>query len=109
MSDEAQHRLLLVTEELAVNAMEHGYRGRSDGCIQIGLKRDARRVELSVKDDCPRFDPLAEAPDPDVAAKIDDRPVGGLGVHLIRSLTVAVRYRFENGQNVVRAVLAAED
>ena len=107
VADETRHRLFLVTEELAVNAIEHGYRGRSDGRIQIGLRRDARHVELSVEDECPRFDPLAEVPAPDVAAAIDDRPIGGLGIHFVKSLTLEAAYRFEDGHNVVRAVLAA--
>ena len=95
----------LVLEELALNVMTHGRDGgarRLD--VIVGSTPDAITVELV--DDGPRFDPLEEAPEFDADLSIDERRVGGVGVHLVRTLAEDVRYRYEEGRNRLTLVLA---
>ena len=54
----------------------------------------------------PAYDPLAHAP-PDLDADIADRPIGGLGIHLVRELAQDARYRREDGWNILRIELDA--
>ena len=55
-----------------------------------------------MRDDAPPFDPFVEAPAPDLDADLDARPIGGLGVHLIRSLMDEVSTTHDgNGNRVV--------
>ena len=49
---------------------------------------------IEIVDDGPRFDPLEDAPLPDPDAPLEDRPVGGLGVHLVRTMMDEMTYRY---------------
>ena len=50
-------------------------------------------------DDGPRFDPLEEAPEFDPDLPIEERRIGGVGVHLVRTLVDDASYRYEDGKN----------
>ncbi len=96
---DAQSRedLRLAVEEACVNVMRHAYAGaREAGWLELRVDRadwegrDALRVEL--RDGGTPFDPLA-LPRPALDASAEEREIGGLGVHLIRSVTDAQQYR----------------
>jgi anti-sigma regulatory factor (Ser/Thr protein kinase) len=91
-------RVNLALEELGLNIINHGY---ADGCheIEFKLTSEAESVTIEVTDDGKPFDPLQDAPTPDVTAPLEDRPVGGLGLHLVRTLMDEMRYRREGGRN----------
>jgi serine/threonine-protein kinase RsbW len=57
-------------------------------------------VTLTVEDDGPPFDPLS-LPAPDLSASLDGRPVGGLGVFLVRKVMDAVRYQRREASNLL--------
>lgn len=94
-------RLTLIVEELFTNTIEHGYRGESDAPIHITLSAGTDAVELLYEDAAPQYDPLARLSGPpcDLAASVESRPIGKLGVHLIRQLTKDARYVHEDGRN----------
>jgi anti-sigma regulatory factor (Ser/Thr protein kinase) len=93
----------LCVDELVTNAVRHG--GAADGgkplkigvCVTVGRRRG---VEVQVSDDGKAFNPL-DAPPPDLDAGIEDRPIGGLGVHLVRSFMDEVLYARQGDRNVV--------
>ena len=64
--------------------------------MRLSLEGDL--IEAEVVDDAKAFDPL-EAPDPDITADLEDRPIGGLGVFFVKTLMDEVRYRREDGRN----------
>lgn len=96
------HHLQLAIEELATNAIVHGLAGRP-GRIGLRLWRDGAVIQAEVRDDAPPFDPFDAdgAPPPDLTAGIDERTVGGLGVHLVRTLMDDWHYRRDGEENVV--------
>ncbi len=91
-------RMNLVLEEMTLNVMTHG---RSAGAseLEVVVVCEADTVTVEIVDDGPRFDPLQDAPVPDPDASLDDRPVGGLGVYLVREMVDEVSYRYEDGRN----------
>ena len=94
-------RLTMVIEELFTNTVRHGYRDESDALILIELAFVDGRVTLLYEDLAPRYDPLTRlsvAPS-DLAAPIDARAVGGLGLYLLGRLVANVRYAYEDGRN----------
>ena len=93
-------RMNLVLEEMTLNVMTHG---RSAGAseLEVVVVCEADTVTVEIVDDGPRFDPLQDAPVPDPDASLDDRPVGGLGVYLVREMVDEVSYRYEDGRNRV--------
>ena len=91
-------RMNLVLEEMTLNVMTHG---RSAGAseLEVVVVCEADTVTVEIVDDGPRFDPLQDAPVPDPDASLDDRPVGGLGVYLVREMVDEFSYRYEDGRN----------
>ncbi|HRI17627.1 MAG TPA: ATP-binding protein [Burkholderiaceae bacterium] len=101
-------RLVLVAEELFTNAVEHGHAGGTQASIRLALTRWPDRVQMLLEDGAPPFDPLAQAArQADLAeAVFDERPVGGLGLHLVAQLASDMRYAREEGCNRLWITLA---
>ncbi len=93
----------LVLEELVLNVVNHGGGGR-EGEIKIDLVSDEKAVTIQITDDGRPFDPLTDAPEPDTESSIEDRAVGGLGIHLVRTMMDEVSYRREENKNHMRLV-----
>ena len=91
-------RVNLVLEELGLNIMSYGY---DEGLheFEITLTSEADVLRIEVTDDGRPFDPLNEAPEPDLDASVDDRQVGGLGIHLVRTMVDEMSYRREQDKN----------
>lgn len=93
----------LALEEVFMNVVMHGApQGRAPR-VEVSLALGADGLALTVEDDGPAFDPLS-LPPPDVAAGLEQRPVGGLGVHLVRRLMDAVHYHRAGDRNRLRLV-----
>jgi serine/threonine-protein kinase RsbW len=104
--DSIKYKVLLVAEELTMNAMSHGYRGRVDGWIGISIFRADDDIELRFEDEAPAFNPLSQAPDPRVDASVTERQIGGLGIHLVKALSRSAAYERGGERNIVRVVFA---
>lgn len=97
--DDACADLLVVFEEVVVNVLTHAYRG-TGGTIEITAERNADALTLTVRDDGPPFDLLA-LPEPDLDLPIAQRPLGGLGVHLVKRLCDRIRYQRLGDSNIL--------
>lgn len=90
--------LRLVVEEALVNVIKHGYAGREPGSLRLALTlapRDGRpAVQVDLQDHGLPFDPLS-LDAPDTGASAQDRPIGGLGVMLMRRLSDLQTYRHD--------------
>lgn len=83
-------RLMLVCEELAANIAEHGAPAGAR-VIALALRQDGAVLRLTMEDDGPDFDPLSIAP-PVLDTSLEERAVGGLGLHFVRTLASDVRH-----------------
>lgn len=97
----------LIVEELACNAIEHGdpdgsAAGQHELSVDIGIRDDL--LTLQFRDDGAPFDPT-NVPSPDLDADIDARPVGGLGLYLIKQLAEEISYRRSDDFNLLKVVL----
>jgi serine/threonine-protein kinase RsbW len=94
-----QVRLLIMLEELFANAVEHGYDGPTPaGRIDVALGFDGTQLTITFSDDGRPFEPLAGSL-PDLAQPAEIRRIGGLGLHILRSLVDGARYCRESGRN----------
>jgi serine/threonine-protein kinase RsbW len=104
-------RLLLVLEELFTNVVKYG-RGADAVAKTIGVALAVKGGKLTIEfsDDGPPFDPLIAA-SPDLERPIADRPIGGLGLHILRSLVEHARYRRKGDRNhlVLKRSIASPD
>lgn len=89
----------LVLEELIVNTVNYGYDDDARHEIEVTLISDEDVFTVEIIDDGHAFNPLKDAPEPDLDAGIEDRPIGGLGVHLMRVMMDDVHYRREKNKN----------
>ena len=90
----------LAREDLFINVCTHGSGSVDDLEVEGLLAHADGVVSLEMTDIAPPFDP-AKAAAPDLAAPIEDRPVGGLGLHLVRQSMDRFEYRFHNHCNSI--------
>jgi serine/threonine-protein kinase RsbW len=88
----------LALEEVFLNVVTHGSPGGTVPTVEVVLRRRDGELALVVADDGPAFDPLT-LPSPDLTGGVAERPVGGLGVVLVRRLMDLVSYRRIGGRN----------
>ncbi|MDE0106585.1 MAG: ATP-binding protein [Bryobacterales bacterium] len=93
----------LTLDELATNVINHGY-GAGGHSFQITVKSKPEAVQIELVDEAHPFDPLHDAPQPAIDASVQEREVGGLGVHIVKELMDEIEYRREDGKNCLKLV-----
>jgi serine/threonine-protein kinase RsbW len=88
---EAVSDLVQAVDESVCNVIEHGYAGRP-GSVEVTATSSSTEATVTIRDLAPPFDPTA-VPSPDVSAPLAARPLGGMGVHLARTLTDRMVHR----------------
>ena len=83
--------LSLAVYEAANNIVEHGYRGEP-GSIEVEAERNGDSLIVHLRDQAPEFDPT-QVPTPDITLPLEKRPIGGLGVYLIKACVDRLDYR----------------
>ncbi len=96
-------QMQLALEELASNVIRHGF-GTEGHEFEVVVASTPEAVTINVVDDAPPYNPLTEAPDPDVNAVLEDRQIGGLGLFLVRDVADEMQYSREDGQNRLTVV-----
>jgi serine/threonine-protein kinase RsbW len=99
----ATHHVALVVEELVTNLGMHGNCLDKPATVRITV--EPAQVNGEIIDTGPPFDP-AQAPTPDIEASISDRPIGGLGLYLVRQFTKSFEYLHRNDKNFTRFSIA---
>ncbi len=103
-SPDVESNVRLFVEELCLNLLSHGA-ASTETFFEADLICTGDAVTFVLRDTGPKFDPLTDVAEPSLDASIEDRPLGGLGVHLVRSLADDMTYERKDGQNVVTVVV----
>ena len=90
----------LALDEVVTNIIRYAHDDGRQHPISVRLAVEQDALTAEVEDDGRAFNPL-DVPVPDIGASIEDRPIGGLGIHLVRSVMSSVEYRREDGRNVL--------
>ena len=88
----------LVLEELVLNVINYAY-DESGHQVEVQLTCNEEDLVIEITDEGKPFDPLHDAPDPDMDSPMEERRIGGLGVYLVRTMTSEMQYRREDGRN----------
>ena len=92
----------VVLDELLTNTIVYGFAGRAGGEATVEVELRPDRVSVTLTDDGRPFNPLdVAAPAPDAGLPVEERPVGGLGIHLVRGMMDEVSYERRADRNVV--------
>ena len=92
--------LNLVLEEAVVNIINYAYPKEDHQWIYLSAKLENGSIILILTDTGKEFDPTM-APEADISLSADDRPIGGLGIFLIRQIMNEVKYERIDGKNVL--------
>lgn len=101
ISSEKQYDILIIVEELTVNIVNYAY-DEIPGKITLSLELldDGAILRLNLSDTGRPFNPL-DCDDPKLSESIEERPVGGLGIFIIKSLADKLKYEYNNKQNQI--------
>ena len=104
-SVEMLFQIELTLEEICVNIVNYGF--EDDGgehMIEIIVDSEAESLTMEIVDNGRAFDPLTETPEPDLDSAVGDRPVGGLGVYLVKQYMDELDYRRSDGRNHLKMI-----
>ena len=96
----AMYLVPLAIEELVTNCIHYGYDDAGEHTIMITLSVADQTLTMKVEDDGNEFDPLAQET-PELTGPAEKRPIGGLGIHLLRNLADGMAYERRNGANLL--------
>ena len=100
LESHAAYRLRLAVDEIATNAVVHGYQpARYAGDLLLSAQFDETRVAITLEDSSPAFDPLSVSPPADLDWEPQDRPAGGLGVFLALRGVDEFQHQWMNNRN----------
>lgn len=89
--------VMIAADEVLSNVIDHG----GARTVRVDARVRGGRVTVDVTDDGVAFDPTAAAA-PDTSLGVEERDIGGLGVHLVRKLMDEVEYRRDGERNRLR-------
>lgn len=94
------HEVQLAVEELLTNILNYAFTDQREHEIRVCLRPGESDIEIEVADDGRPFNPL-EHPTPDLSLPLEQRPIGGLGIHMIRKSMDRIAYRRADGKNIL--------
>jgi phosphoserine phosphatase RsbU/P len=100
LNAETTHNLKVALDEILTNIISYAYADAGDHTILTRFSLDPGHLTVELDDDGRAFDPL-KAPEPDTKQLLEERPIGGLGIHLVRKLVDALEYRRQNDRNIL--------
>jgi sigma-B regulation protein RsbU (phosphoserine phosphatase) len=103
LSPSLNYAIRLAFEELVTNIINYAYEGDERHSIDVLIDL-SEPVVLTLSDDGRPFDPVQDAPAPTLEGEVDERPIGGLGLHMIREMGVELNYSREHDRNVLRVI-----
>jgi serine/threonine-protein kinase RsbW len=98
LSDAMRDDINLALDEVVANVIIHGFTDSAEHDIIVRLSLDSGTVSVSVEDEGTPFNPL-NAPEPDLSLPIEQRRVGGLGLHLVRNIMDELKYERRGERN----------
>lgn len=101
VSPKRKYAVRLALDELLSNVIRYAYDDSAVHRIDLKLEPGVPFF-LTIEDDGKPFDPLADAPPPVLDGPVEDRPIGGLGLHILKQMGLKLAYRRAAGRNVVR-------
>jgi len=96
-----QMQIDVVLDEIFGNICHYAYT-QSEGEVTVRMeeKENGAAVELTFIDSGVRYNPL-EKEDPDTTLSIEEKPIGGLGIFIVKKTMDELSYRYEKGQNIL--------
>jgi len=101
LPDKISMNINLVLEEIISNIVFYGYEDDQEHEIKIDFRKENKEIIISITDDGKAFDMLSADVSAGIDKPVEDRKIGGLGIHFVRSLMDSVEYRREENKNIL--------
>ncbi len=98
LSPSLGYQLTLVLDELLTNVISYGYEDDAEHVIELTISLGDGLLTIEGGDDGKAFDPF-EVQEPDLEGPVEDRPIGGMGVHFVKTIMDTIAYRRRGGRN----------
>jgi anti-sigma regulatory factor (Ser/Thr protein kinase) len=95
------NKLLLCVDELITNIIAHAYGDKEEHAVLLECRILDDKIELELRDDGIAFDPTTQTR-PNTKLSLENRDIGGLGIHLVMTLMDKVEYQREGDYNVLK-------
>jgi len=95
-----RYHLLVSIEEILTNIIKYGFDEQGVHPIHITFRLVLENVEMEFEDRGREFNPL-EVEEPNLETAIEDRQLGGLGIHLVKKMVDVAQYRREGDRNIL--------
>lgn len=92
--------LNLALEEAVTNVMMYAYPAGVAGRVELDVDAEPDRLVFELRDSGTPFDPT-QAPDADITLGVEERPIGGLGIFLVRRIMDSVTYTRRGEKNIL--------
>lgn len=99
-SMKAQMQIDIAVEEIYVNIAHYAYHPTGPATIRVELEQEPLSVILTFIDHGVPYDPLAKE-DPDLTLSAEERPIGGLGIFMVKKSMDHVAYEYKDGKNIL--------
>ncbi len=100
---ETTSEIHLAVDEACTNTIKYAYTDGVAGDIELSCAIDRGVATITIQDWGHPFNPL-ELPPPDLNLDIDERPIGGLGIYLMKKFTDRLEYRREDDSNILTII-----
>ncbi len=106
-SPRTTYQIRLALDELLTNVISYGYHDQERHEIGVRMRLEDGRLAIELMDDAAPFNPM-EAGLPDLTCPVENRRIGGLGIHLVKKVMDRVRYERKEGKNLLMLVKTIE-
>ena len=96
------NKLDMCAEEIFANVAFYAY-PEEKGDIEVQLENTGNKIILEFKDSGTAYNPL-ERPDPDITLPPEERPLGGLGIFMIKEMADEISYKREDDKNILTLI-----
>ncbi|MBE5791590.1 MAG: ATP-binding protein [Clostridiales bacterium] len=100
----AQMQISIAVDELFANIANYAYpNGEGTATVRVEASEDGKKAVITFIDSGVPYNPL-EKEDPDITLSAEDRPIGGLGIFMVKKSMDDMIYRYENKKNILSII-----
>ncbi|MBC8616186.1 MULTISPECIES: ATP-binding protein [Parabacteroides] len=100
LEEQLTMQIKLALEEVVTNVILYAYPDKKDQDIRIDMNYGNKQLTIVITDKGTPFNPL-EMKEPDITLPPEERPIGGLGIYLVKQLMTEVTYSRSSGKNIL--------
>lgn len=97
----SQMQIDVVIDEIFSNIVLYAYEDTGDVTVRVEISDG--NAEITFIDSGREYNPI-EKDDPDITLSAEDRPIGGLGIFIVKKTMDEVKYRYESNQNILTVI-----